>query len=91
MGICSGAQTPLLGAPEYRDAYPNILLCPQSEVSGINPERVASGFRRIQVGIVSRRRWAAVLMFKEGLLEKARWVTRTPSPNQCEDRETPVG
>lgn len=65
-------------APEYRDAYPNILLCPQSNVSGINQERVASGLRNIQVGIVARRRWAAVLMFKEGLLEKARWVTRTP-------------
>lgn len=30
------------------------------------------------MGIVSRKRWAAVLMFKEGLLEKARWVNRTP-------------
>lgn len=30
------------------------------------------------MGIVSRRRWAAVLVFKEGLLEKARWVTAPP-------------
>lgn len=78
-GVCSGA--PFAPAPENRDAYPNIVLSPEQRMSGTMPESVVSGVKRkIQVGVVARRRWGAVLIFKEEFPEKtlggiARWFT----------------